>query len=144
MPLLSFSLSRELDGKHQPQSQADAPKRRSVEAPKSNTTVPRVAEPTPTAIHAVSPRTRTRGIRLGRGRIIPVPIRAPLPNVAAHVVQTQLVRPFPAHGMCFLTRIIPIPSYFTYIIAPAVLVSPASIPAPGSVVPLCLRRQTKR
>ena len=45
-----------------------------------------VTAPAAAAIHAVGARFRACRIILGVGWIIPIPVAAPFPNVAAHVV----------------------------------------------------------
>ena len=73
----------------------------------------RIPSPTAAALHAIRARRRTRRISHRTGRIIAVPILAPLPNIAVHVIQSPGIGPFGCHSMGILLsnikRIVSIP-----------------------------------
>ena len=59
-----------------------------------------VIAPAAAAIHAVGARFRACRIILGVGWIIPIPVAAPFPYVAAHVVNPKFIGLFLPHCMC--------------------------------------------
>ena len=61
---------------------------------------PAVAVPAATTQNPIRPRSRTGGIRLGKGGITAIPIAAPLHNISVHVKQTPGVRGIAAYGLC--------------------------------------------
>jgi len=58
--------------------------------------------PGATPDHVMWPCARSGRVDLGRGGIIPgvVPVLAPLPNVAVHVIKAPGVRPLKPHRVC--------------------------------------------
>ena len=59
--------------------------------------VSRVVVPRATAEHSVGSTSSTHRIRLSTRRIVALPIRTPLPNIPAHVVQAQFVWTLPLY-----------------------------------------------
>ena len=59
--------------------------------PKRNTAAPRIVEPTATTVHAVRATVRSCRIRLRATAIVAIPVRAPLPYVAAHIVDAEFI-----------------------------------------------------
>ena len=76
-------------GKAQPEVVAAA--RRRVVVPMRNTAAPRIVVPTATTVHAVRATVRSCRIRLRATAIVAVPVRAPLPYVAAHIVYAEFI-----------------------------------------------------
>ena len=139
--LVSLFLLKELLGKTQAEVAAAAAGR--AAAPKRNTAVPRVAVPTATTAHAERARRRTLWVVLGGTTIIIVPVVAPLPYVATHVIQSQLIRFFLSNFVRFIFRVITILSHVTYYITSSVLVTLALVTPTGGIFPFCLGGQTE-
>ena len=74
-------------GKSNAKAEVVAPEAGRVPAAIRRPADPGVVVPTPAPIHPGRAPRRTRGIRHRTGRIIPIPILAPLPDIAVHVVQ---------------------------------------------------------
>ena len=81
------------------QTEAAAAKRGRAASAISNAAARCVVVPAAATAHAVIAGGRTRRISLRRREIRVIPVRAPFPNVAAHVVQAQLVRRLAANGV---------------------------------------------
>ena len=98
MTILIF-LKRELKGEAQAEVVARVVRRAPAAA--RHTAAPGIVAPATTPVHA----DRGLGVvaRIRRGRlaviILIVPVLAPLPHVAAHIVEAQLVGRFLGHGM---------------------------------------------
>ena len=71
------------------------------------------------------------------------PVLAPLPHVAAHVVQPQLVRSFGGNRMGGGAAVVPIPRHIINVVAAGVLVALAAVAAAGGILPLGLGGQTE-
>ena len=78
-----------------------AGRRRGVAAGR-HATAPRAVDVDPAAatVHTVRATGGTRRVGLRTAAVTAVPVLAPLPHVAAHVVQTQLVSLLRAHRLC--------------------------------------------
>ena len=62
--------------------------------------IPAVGAPAAPTKHPKRPRSRTGGIRLGKGGITAIPIAAPLPYISVHVIQTPGVGGIATYGLC--------------------------------------------
>ena len=60
-------------------------------APIRNSAVPRIVEPTATTAHAARATVRSCRIRLRATAIVAIPVRAPLPYAAAHIVDAEFI-----------------------------------------------------
>ena len=94
----------------QPKANAAAAGGRVAVAAVRRAAIPAVAVAAPAAPtkHPIRPRSRTGGIRLGIGRIIAIPIAAPLTYIAMHVKQSPSVRSITAHRSGLSIRLIKI------------------------------------
>ena len=91
---------------------------------------------------------RTRGVDLRLVGVVGKPVLAPLPHVAAHVIDAQLVRLQTAHGARLLSLFRPpgvaaAPSHLIGIVAAAVQVALRLVAATGGKLPLGLGGQTE-
>ena len=73
---------------------------------------------------------------MAAGGIGAVPIGAPLPHVAAHVVYPQFVRFQLARRVGFSVRVATIPGHFVQRVAAAVQIAFRAVSAPGGEFPL--------
>ena len=117
-------------------------RRRSV-APVGGATVRGVLVPAAAAIHAVIARRRAGGISLRLTGIIGLPVRAPLPHVATHVVNPKLVGFFRFDHMTFATAVVSVPCHFVYIVGAAIDVALTLLTTLCGILPLSFRRQTE-
>lgn len=62
--------------------------------------IPAAVDPAAPTKHPIRPRSRTGGIRLGKGGITAIPIAAPLPYISVHVIQTPGVGGIATYGLC--------------------------------------------
>ena len=92
-----------LQGKAQPQF--DEPEVGRVVEPARHATVPRAAAPTTAPGHAVRAGSRASGVGLRGAAVIAFPVIAPLPHVAAHVIDVQLVGLLGSHIMGFIASV---------------------------------------
>ena len=108
------------------------------------TQVPREVVPGTAARHAKAAiPTFPRATVTRRTLITIIPaVLYPLPHVAAHVVQTQLIGPLPTDGMGSLSAVISIPADRSHVIAAGISIAPALPSAARRVLPLRFRRQT--
>ena len=56
-----------------------------------------LAAPTAAPVHAERVRRGTNWIYHSRRRIVPIPVRTPLPDIPMHVMESKLVRPITSH-----------------------------------------------
>ena len=98
----------------------------------------RIVAPTATTDHAVRARCR---VRLAAATVAAVPVLTPLPNVAAHIVDSKFIWCLCTNLMGLASTIVNVPSHITDIVASAVLVSPALVSTSCSVFPLCFGRK---
>ena len=67
------------------------------------------AVPTAATEHAVR-APGAPGVSHATTRVIPIPILAPLPNIAVHVIQTPSIRFFAAYWMSIAVRVVVVPT----------------------------------
>ena len=113
----SRSTAHRLEGKHKAKADAAPSARRGVEVAARCATTLRVVEPTAAAIHAASPRIiiNPGGTVVGPAFLVVIIVPLvlhPLPHVAAHVVQAQLIGAFQAHGFGFQVAVFVKPAHF--------------------------------
>ena len=65
--------------------------RRRVAVTMRRAAAPRTVEPAATTAHAERPTVRSCRIRLRATAIVAIPVRAPLPYVAAHIVNAEFI-----------------------------------------------------
>lgn len=115
-----------------------------VVVPKRHPTVLRIVVPTTSTKHAVRACRRPRRVSLTTATVIAVPVRTPLPNIAAHIIYSNFI-----WCLCpnrFGTRIIScviVPSNIINTVATAVFVAPTLIPASCRILPFSLCRQSE-
>ena len=120
-----------------------AAKARRVAEAKRRATVPIVVEPATATINPDRPTVWTRRIGLSIAAIAAIPILAPFPHVAAHVIQAQLVRLLGLHGMCLTSTVTIVPGYIVYPTATAILGVIAPLSTTGGILPFRLGRQAE-
>ncbi len=92
--------------KGEAESEEVAPVRRAGVVAERHTAAPGAAAPAAATVHAVRARGWARGIGLCVFAIIAIPILAPLPHIAAHVVKAKFIGGLGAYWMCrpFITK----------------------------------------
>ena len=106
-------------------------------------TEPRVVVPATAAVHAVRPTISTRRIGLRGATIAAIPVTAPLPNIATHIIQAQLIRLFRADSMSFTFTVAHIPSHIVYGVTSGIFVAFTLISTSGGIFPLRFSRQAE-
>ena len=106
--------------------------------PMRGTATPGVVSPmaAPDYSRGIGPIVFARKLRYRLPAVSLVVIKAPLPDIAAHVVKTEFVRLFHRYRMASATGITVVPADFTRNIAAAVFVPPAPVAAACGVLPL--------
>ena len=79
-----------------------------------------------------------------RVSVVGIPVAAPLPHIAGHIIQPQFVRHQPAHYVGRITAIKLCPRHMHQIIRSCIRCALRLRTPSGSILPLRLRRQTKR
>ena len=144
-PPLRVSFRRVLLGKSEAEPDVVAPVGGGGVVPIRHTTVPRVEDPATAAQHAVRATCRTLRVSLRATTIVAVPVTAPFPNIAAHVVQTQLVVRFRPHRMRLLVAVVIIPSHITDGVAAGVPVLYTIFPTlPDVLLSTCAMTESMR
>ena len=114
---------------------------REVVEPNSDTAAKSAFVPTAAPKDTVRTRGRARWVPLCTVVVASVPIPAPLPYVATHVIYAKLVRLLLFHSMRQLVAVITIPSNIFYIVASAVCIASAFVSTSGCIFPFGFRRK---
>ena len=93
-------------GKTKAEPAAAAPEAGVVVAPQRHTADPRVVVQATATKHAARAGRRPLRIRLACTTIVAIPVLAPLPNVAAHVIQAKLVGTLGLHRMGIASAVV--------------------------------------
>ena len=91
-----------------------------------------------TTAHAVTVGRLTNRISLRRFVIIDIPVSAPLPYVAAHIVQTEFVGVLGGYRMSFASAVAAVHCNGIEVVATTVFVAAALAASAYRVFPLCL------
>lgn len=110
---------------------------------KRSAAVPRIAAPAAPTVHAVCPTRSTGRIGMRTAAIFAIPVLAPFPDIAAHVVDAKFIGLLCAYGMCLAAAISIIPCYRPDIVAATVFIPSAPVASTGSILPLCLGGQAE-
>lgn len=102
-----------------------------------------MAVPAAATAHANRAAGSASRISLRIRGVASVPVLAPFPHVAGHVVYAELIRRLSSYGMCRRTRIREIPCHIVNGIAATVLVALALVAASRRIFPLGLGRQAE-
>ena len=87
---------------------------------------------------------RTDRVGDGRGRIVAVPIGTPLPDVARHVVETELIGGVLGDRMGLIVAIAIVPSDIVDVVRTGILVAFGEVTTTGSKFPFSLCREGER
>ena len=96
----------------------------------------RKAAPTTTPVHTERARRRAGRVGLRAAAVRAIPVRAPLPHIAAHVVDAELVGRLCAHLVGFAAAVAIIPSHLAQVVAAAEDIASRLGAAAGGVFPL--------
>ena len=98
---------------------------------------------TATTAHTFGATWRSGGIVLWLTAVAAIPVGAPFPHIATHIVDTQFIFSFLPYGMGLKTTVVAIPCHAIQIVAATVFIALALVPASAGKFPFRLGGQAE-
>ena len=135
--ILPHKDSTVVNSKGQPQAMAVVAERRVAVGTIRRATAPGEAAPATATAHAEPPTFRSFWISLCATGIIFIPVAAPFPDIATHIVDAQLVGRLCSHKVSFFPRVITVPSHIINVIATTIFIATTIVATTTSKFPFC-------